>query len=268
MEPAIFNKFRKIIFKESGISLGNEKVSLLANRISKRLRALKLSDETQYLKIIETDASGDELAELIDCVTTNVTYFWRESAHFDYVIAKCQEWSKTGKREVKIWSAASSSGEEPYSIAFCLSEHLDLKKCDAKILATDLCSKVLRHAIEGRYQEKQLKDVPDLYLKKYCSHENHKGLKMVSVDKRCKDLVVFRKFNLSTFPYPLKGPFDIIFCRNVMIYFEVELRARLVNEMSKLLSPGGALIIGHSENLLGIEHPLESVKSGIYVKPR
>ena len=268
MEHNTFQRFRDIIYQESGISLGDEKASLVMNRISKRLCALGIPTEKQYLEVIESNLDGEELMELIDCISTNVTYFYREQQHFVFFDSLLKEWKLQHKKSARIWCAASSSGEEPYSIAMCVAEVFGLGRMDCKILATDICTRVLKKAVRGRFDPKQLRDLPQAWCTKYFSSvDDVNDVDALQIDPQLQKLVTFRKLNLSRVPYPLKGPLDVIFCRNVMIYFDLSLRKQLIKEFSRLLAPNGYLIVGHSENLLGIEHNLKSVQSGVYRKP-
>ena len=267
MDDRIFTRFRELILKESGIQLSDKKNSLLQNRIGKRLRHLGLPSPQEYLKVVETDLSGDELIELIDAISTNVTYFYREPAHFELLTKIAQRWKEEKKSSVKFWCAASSSGEEPYTIAMHLAENLDLKVTDCKILATDICTPVLRKAIRGQYELNQLRDLPKNFCDRYfVAAKNDCGEPRVEVIDQLKKMVTYKKLNLAHHPIPLKGSIDIIMCRNVMIYFNRELREGLVKEFVKLLKPGGYLMVGHSENISGISSELSSVQPSAYRK--
>lgn len=261
MDKQTFAEYKNLIYRESGIVLQQEKMSLLVNRIQKRIRSLGVSDETEYLKIIESDLSGEELTLLIDAISTNVTYFYREEKHFE-ILGSILEKSKN-KHKYRIWCAAASSGEEPYSIALEALEHANPLARDFKILATDICTKVLRRAVDGIYNEKDLEKIPDnlrtAHFKQYSESQ-------WQVSNDLKSLLTFKQFNLIKFPYPLSGPLDIIFCRNVMIYFDVETRQKIINEFCRLLAVGGYLFVSHSENLLGIQHPLKKFDSSVFRK--
>lgn len=267
MDQQLFNQFRAIIKRESGIHLTDEKKQLLANRIQKRLRALQLDTPSKYLEIIELDASQEELAQLIDVVSTNVTYFYREEKHFPIFSNILSTLAAQGQNSLKVWCAAASSGEEPYTLAITAAHALDLKRVSLKILATDICTPVLQHAIAGIYQEQQLEKLPDnLRKNSFVKVETGNGPAW-KVAPHITQLTVFKRLNLSQFPFPLQGSIDVIFCRNVMIYFDHELRQKIINEFSRLLSPGGYLFLSLSENLLRIEHPLENCGVGVYRKP-
>jgi chemotaxis protein methyltransferase CheR len=260
MQEAIFQAFRDLIYKESGISLKADKMQLLSARTQKRLRELGLRDAEGYLEIIESDVSGAELVSLLDSISTNVTYFFREPAHFDFLNEQFRLWNEQGKTRARIWCAASSSGQEPYTIAMCMREHLDLSRTNCKLMATDLCTKVLQSAISGVYPEAELAKVPANLTKRYFEKE---GTEWRASDL-LTSLVTFRKLNLVHIPYPMKGPLDIIFCRNVMIYFDLPVRQAIVSEFGRLIPPGGHLVISHSESLMGLDVPFTRVSSSVY----
>ena len=266
MEQKIFEKFRTLIYNESGITLNDQKRLLLTNRIQKRLRQLNLKNESEYLNIIELDMEGSELVYLLDAISTNHTFFFRENEHFEFIKEVFSEWKAEGKQKVRIWCAASSSGEEPYTIAMTAAEHLDLTKTDFKMLATDICTTVLQKAMRGEYKLNQLKGVPPHLAKKYFKRVQGDREPMVQVHPALKELILYKRLNLTKTPYPIKGPFDVIFCRNVMIYFDDALRTQLVDRFYKLLSPGGILIVGHSESLSAIKHNFSMVQSAVYKK--
>ncbi|RMG43643.1 MAG: protein-glutamate O-methyltransferase CheR [Candidatus Dadabacteria bacterium] len=266
MDQKVFCALRDIIYRESGITLNDRKRLLLANRIKKRLRALDLNNEREYLEIIELDVEGRELAHLIDAISTNHTFFFREKAHFDFLEKVLEEYRSASKGEVKIWCAAASSGEEPYTIAMVAEEVLGGSSCNVRILATDICLDVLKQALRGCYRESQLREMPPELRAKYFIPLESSSERLVQVRDSLKKKVLYKKLNLAKFPYPLKGPLDIIFCRNVMIYFDDELRSRIVTEFKRLLRPGGYLIVGHSEALSAANHGMETVQSAVYRK--
>ena len=267
MRSDTFRRFARIIYDEAGISLSDEKRSLLMNRIGKRVRSLGLNSEEEYLEQVEADKTQEEIAELIDAVSTNVTYFYREAEHFTFLARLFDQWRAEGRNRIRIWSAACSSGEEPYTIAMLAAEHLDLGHVRFQLLATDICSTVLEHAVEGMYEERQLRDLPDLLCKKYFRKVRAQTGLRYEISDSIKRLVHFRRLNLSRFPYPMSGQIDIIFCRNAMIYFDVGLRSRIIEEFYRLLVPGGVFLVGHSENLLGTQHGYSTVQPSVYRKP-
>ena len=267
MNTQLFEKFRGLIFRESGISLGDDKIQLLTNRVNKRLKALKIRDPEEYLRVVELDESGDELVRLIDVVSTNVTYFYREPEHFKRYAEILRQLSADGQREIRVWCAACSSGEEAYMLSMMAKETLDLSTINFKLLATDISIRVLEKAVLGLYDEKQLEKLPDELRSKYFRSIQDQSADIWRVDPALARAIVFKRLNLSSFPYPLKGGLDMIFCRNVMIYFAIELRQKVIDEFAKLLRPGGYLFLGHSENLLGIKHDFESKGVSTFRKP-
>lgn len=262
MDQEVFDELRRIVEEESGIHLTEEKKPLLFNRLSKRLRALNLKDEREYLRIIQTDASAAELISLIDVVSTNVTYFYREPEHFIHYAETLKRFKSEGRRKVRVWCAASSSGEEPYMLAMLAWRYFDLNKDDFKILASDISTPVLKKALRGIYSTKQLEKLPPEFFEFF-----HKGdADTYEVVEKIKKSVMFRRLNLAKFPLPLNGPIDIVFCRNVMIYFDLPLRQKLVHNIYKILNHDGYLYLSHSENLLGIKHDFANEKVAVYRK--
>jgi chemotaxis protein methyltransferase CheR len=267
MDQKTFEAFQALIYRESGIVLAQNKISLLSNRIQKRLRTLGVGDEAEYLKVVETDFSGAELTELLDAISTNVTYFYREEKHFEILDRIFTDWKKEGKSSVTVWCAAASSGEEPYTITFEALKHLDMKRCAYRFLGTDICTEVLHRAVHGVYRAKDIEAVPNDRKQAYFQPVVINDAPHWQVKKEVRDLLTFKRLNLVQFPYPLKGPFDVIFCRNVMIYFDVVTREKIVKEFFRLMRSGGYLFISHSESLLGFEHGLEKVDNSVYKKP-
>ncbi len=265
MDKETFQHFRTLIEGQCGIHLADEKHQLLANRIQKRMRSLSLSDHRQYLEIVESDLNGQELMRLLDVVSTNTTYFYREEKHFEIFGKMLEDMRATTRQEIKVWCAASSSGEEPYTLAMTVAEHYK-GKAPVKILATDISTKVLAHAVAGRYEEVQLDKLPDRYIEKYFVQQEEGGRNYYHVIPELAQAVSFKRLNLAEHPLPLRGDLDFIFCRNVMIYFQIELRQKLISEFTRLLKPGGFLFLSHSENLLGITHTLKNYATAVYQK--
>lgn len=265
MDNGTFETFRQIIYRKSGIVLTPQKLPLLSNRIQKRLTQLGIEEEAEYLKVIELDGSGDELNALIDAISTNVTSFYREEAHFLAYRELLRDWHEGGQQEFRVWCAAASSGEEPYTLAFEAEEALQ-GAYDYKILATDICTKVLKRAVQGIYSLPATEKIPCAIREAYTELVMHNGEEWRTIHPTIRRRILFKKMNLVEFPYPLKGPFDVIFCRNVMIYFDTPTRARIVQEFSRLLRSGGYLFLSHSENLLGFDHGLEKIGSSVYLK--
>jgi len=263
VDTQVFATIRNLVYRESGISLSQEKIQLVANRLQKRLRALGLSSEQQYVEILETDATGEELIQLIDAISTNVTYFYREHKHFEILETILRGYEAERRSKVRIWCAAASSGEEPYTLAMVAREALDTRRCDVKVLATDICTRVLTVASNGVYPAESVAKLPQHYQQDYFSPA---GKEQQRINPQIASMVTFKKLNLAKVPLPLNGPIDIIFCRNVMIYFDLAVRTKLVREFERLLAPGGYLFLSHSENLLGIQHKLESRAVAVHQK--
>jgi|LSQX01.3.fsa_nt_gb chemotaxis protein methyltransferase CheR len=258
-----------------GINLHEGKKELVRSRLSKRLRSLRLNSYREYLVYLRDDsaAGGNELVTLLDTISTNLTSFMRERAHFDYLAdqvlpaaAHHQRNSPTPPR-LRIWSAGCSTGEEPYTIALTLCEHLpQWNKWDIKILATDLSTRVLKVARQGEYEAQRLASLPAGWRNNYFERPAGSGDKTCRVRPEVRQLVHFARLNLME-AWPMRGPFEVIFCRNVMIYFDKKTQGELVRRFMGLLAPGGTLFIGHSESLTGIEHSFRYVQPTIYEKP-
>ena len=262
LDEATFVAIRRIVFDQSGISLKGDKRTLVAGRLAKRMRKLGIPSYRAYLKQLKDCKTGEELTFLLDAISTNVTSFYREADHFDLLRSAYGEWRAQGQTRFRIWCAASSSGEEPYTIAITLQD-VGVRGADVKILATDISTEILRRAMRGRYTKKVVEPVPAMLRSKYFTRLGDDDYQVVDT---LRDMVTYRQANLSRLPTPLKGPLDVVFCRNVMIYFEEELRRRLVEEFDRLLKPGGYLIVGHSESLVGIQRGLKMIRPSVYRK--
>jgi chemotaxis protein methyltransferase CheR len=259
-----FDRIRTLVSGRSGIVLRDDKATLVATRLHRRLRALGLSTPREYLAYLESDTSGAELTQLLDAMSTNVTYFFREPEHFELLGQLHRRWLAEGQRRFRYWSAAASSGEEPYTLAMSLLAGGG-PAADVRILATDISTAVLERAMIGAYSATAVEEIPPQLLERYFSPDPAGGYVVGDALRR---LVLFRHLNLTHLPFRLQGPLDVVLCRNVMIYFDQELRSRLVREFARLLKPGGCLVISHSESLAGIDSGLEMVRPSLYLKPR
>jgi|UniRef100_A0A7C5YW00 chemotaxis protein methyltransferase CheR len=272
MDRATFIKFRNLIYEQSGINIEEKKETLLVSRICKRMRALgiELDDFKTYYKYLMEDKQGREIVELIDAVSTNVTHFFREPQHFDFLSIKVDEWLKQGKRKFRLWCAACSTGEEPYTVAMIMHERCSqYQSVDCKILATDICTKVLKKGEEAEYEEDKLDSVPLKYRQKYFKRIGKNGAtkKVYGIIEPIKKMVTFARLNLATPPFPMSGPFDVIFIRNVMIYFDNAVRSALLNDAYRLMAKGGLLFVGHSESLAGLLNTeLKRILPSVYTK--
>lgn len=261
---------RRLVYEQSRINLGPDKVELVRSRVQKRLRALGLPDFESYCRLLESSAGQDELTELLDVISTNVTEFFREWRHFEYlrdvVLPAWQAQAKQHPREpFRVWSSACSSGEEPYSIAILLAELLgEQRGLDWRIMATDISTRVLGMAKEAVYKADRVKLPAPEWLRSYFqkgvgSWEGH-----LRVKASLRERITFRRVNLFEWPYPFNEKFHVVFCRNVMIYFDRKTQEQLVPRLAQQLVPGGHLLVGHSESLVGLEHGLKCVRPSIY----
>lgn len=266
MDKKTFDEFRRVVYEKSGITLHEGKEALVAARTGKRMRALGIENHRQYLDYILHDRTGSEVIQLLDVISTNVTHFFRESTHFDFLGQQLGVLISSGQNKIRIWCAASSSGEEPYSIAMTFLENCNGFRGDMRILATDISTKVLTTAISGFYSKEKTKDIPPLLKDRYFEPAKVDNTDGYLVRKSVRDMITFSRLNLSAPPFPMHGPFDFIFCRNVMIYFDNAVRKRLLAEIYRLLKPGGFLIVGHAESLTGIQTHLRNVKPSVYIK--
>lgn len=267
MDPQVFNRFRKLIYEKSGITLGPQKVALVSARIAKRMRALGIQDHAEYLKYVENDTTGQEVVQMLDAISTNVTSFFREPQHFDLLRELLETWLAQGMNRLRIWCAAASTGEEPYTIAMIVSEVLGGRSTDFRMLATDISTRVLEACKRGEYPASRMEPVPIALRNRYFTRIEREGETYYRVIPELLRPITFSRLNLSQTPFPMKGPFDVVFCRNVMIYFDLNVRKRLVDEIFRLLRPGGYLMIGHSESLNACNSSLRPVRASVYRKP-
>ena len=251
-----FEFLAALAYQHAGISLSDSKRNLVYGRLSRRLRALGLSSFGEYRQYLDGDDS--EIERFINSISTNHTKFFRESHHFTHfrsTVAEvfAQQDQKKIVRRLRVWSAGCSTGEEPYTIALVLQREIaDLARHDVKILATDIDTDVLAKASRGEYAAEALENIPDPFCR-YFKPVDEDNASTIKVGPDVRSLITFRPLNLVE-PWPIKGPFDAIFCRNVMIYFDAPTKAKLIERFVKLIKPGGWLYIGHSESLLG-SHP-------------
>ncbi len=240
-----------LVGRLTGIVIKEHKREMIQSRLSRRLRALGMSTFKQYLEYVQSDAGQGEIGELINVVTTNLTSFFREAHHFEDLKSVALPRAMTeNPNRIRIWSSACSSGEEPYSIAMSVLESAAARSRDLKILATDLDTNILARAAAGAYPAERCAAIPPAMLQ---SATNQRGGDHV-FNEKVKGLITFRKLNLLE-NWPFSGLFDVIFCRNVLIYFGADTKRQLVDRMARIIRPGGTLYLGHSESLLG-EHPL------------
>ncbi len=266
MDKRTFDRFRQIVYEKSGISLGDRKEALVSARVGKRMRALNIDDYQTYLRFVLGDDSGAEIVYLLDAISTNVTSFFREIDHFEFLDEIIRRWLAEGQRRLRVWSAACSTGEEPYSLAMTLLESINGQNVDLRILATDISTRALEKCHAAEYDKAKIDGVPYLLRERYFESVRVEDKVSYSARRKLKDLIVFKRLNLSTPPFPMRGPFDVIFCRNVMIYFDNSVRGRLLADMYRLLKPGGYLMVGHAESLTGMVSEFKSVRPSVYIR--
>lgn len=238
-----FDFIAALTYERTGIVLGEAKYDMVYARLVRRLRALGLPDFASYCDMLQGDAADDEMGALVNAITTNLTHFFRELHHFDTLREYLNAQAAREKR-LRIWSAGCSSGMEPYSIAMTMLEHLpNLAAKDAKILATDIDSGMLEKAVNGVYPASEFENIPAA-CRQYIARDGE----TMRVAEAPRALIAFKPLNLLG-DWPMKGPFDVIFCRNVIIYFDAPTKHTLLERYVQMLKPGGLLFIGHSESV-------------------
>lgn len=268
-----FRRLRDLLYDTCWIDLNESKKDLVKARLGKRLRQLGLADLGQYISRVLADGSGAEMTELINTLTTNLTFFFRESDHLWFLGEHLAQRLRDGaarSRSLKIWSAGCSSGEEAYSIAIHLTEALsELEHQGLSILATDVSARMVEAAKTGVFAAGKFKDMPALLRDRYfdfVAPADGKTEKRYRAKPELQRMIRFARHNLAG-AWPMKGPFDAVFCRNVMIYFDKKAQQELVTRFYEILRPGGVLIVGHAESLTGVRHGFIYVRPSVYVKP-
>ena len=256
---AEFSKFKSFIYEKAGISMSDAKKSLVLTRLNKRLRFHNITTFSKYYEFIHDADNQAELQIVIDLLTTNETYFFREPKHFEFL----ENLLGGNVKPYRIWSAASSSGEEAYSIAMTMADKLGLTR-QWEVIGTDISSRVVVTAREGLYPLNEKNQIPSKYLREYCLKGVRSQSGKILIDEKLKERVKFSSINLNSSYWPDVGMFDVIFLRNVMIYFDNDTKRELVNKMWGRLNPGGYLFIGHSESLNGISERYKAVRPATY----
>jgi chemotaxis protein methyltransferase CheR len=265
-----FQKISRLVYDQCGINLTGGKKELVKARLGKRIRGGQFKSFRDYYQHVLNDPSGQELVHLLDSISTNFTFFFREQKHFDYLQSEflphlINRKQNTG-RKLRFWSAGCSSGEEVYSLAMTLLEAIDKPLTwDISILGTDISTKALKAAEAGIFHKERVQSLPTERIKKYFLRGDRNWQDYVRVKDQVKKIVQFKRVNLME-SFHFKEPFQCIFCRNVMIYFDKKTQADLVNRFCDCLEETGVLMIGHSESLTGISHPLYYIRPAIYRK--
>lgn len=267
-----YEAFRKLVYEKSGINLGDEKMQLVRARLGKRLRQRGLPSYGAYYNTVLNDPTGEELCSLLDAISTNTTHLFREENHFDLLRKIIAHWvadptRRPSRDTLRIWSAGCSSGEEPHSIAMLAHDALKGHPgIELKILASDLSVQMLSRAKLGLYEPHRVGTVPDPLKRRYFTQVQHDGKTALQIVPELRRCITFARFNLMAPTFPFKHGFDVIFCRNVMIYFDKPTQEGLIKRFATQLHDGGYLMIGHSESLNGVDHPLDYVEPTVYRK--
>jgi len=263
-----FNLLKNLIYSKFGINLGEQKRSLLVGRLNKIVRRLGLDNFKDYYNYLLNDTTGEALDTLINRISTNHTFFWRESDHFELFRDKVlpetiKKLKKDGRRDLRIWCPGCSSGEEPYMLAMLIAEHFghELGRWEVGILATDISAKVLGCATQAVYSDENVSHLPALYRRNYLIKKPDDTW---LVSDKIRRMIMFRRLNLMRDSYPFKRKFRLIFCRNVMIYFDRTTREALVGRFSRYMENGGYLFIGHSETLGRSNNYYRYVQPAVY----
>lgn len=262
-----FNFIRKLVAEKTGISLSEAKRDMVYSRLSRRLRKLELDRFDHYCDLLKSE-KNDELVQFINAITTNLTAFFRENHHFEYLknTVLPELLRKKSDKRIRIWSAGCSTGEEPYSIAMVVKEATQaFKGWDIKILATDLDSSVVQKASTGIYTTQRVNGISKERLQKYFQKNADANSDELRVNQQIRELITFKQLNLMH-DWPMKGPFDIIFCRNVVIYFDKDTQRVLFDRYANLLASNGHLFIGHSESLFKVSERFRLIGGTMYQK--
>lgn len=268
-----FARIAGYINSELGIKMPESKITLIQSRLLRRVRDLGLESVEQYGEYFFTSSNAEERSHFINAVTTNKTDFFREPEHFDFMVRVAipsidGATNGGGARRLNVWSAGCSSGEEPYTLAMVLSESArQYGGRDFALLGTDVSTKVLDRARSGIYEEAQIAPIPPEMRKKYFRRGKDKALPLARVIPELRQKVSFHQLNFMDSDYKIKDRFDIIFFRNVMIYFDKGTQEAVIQKICRNLNPGGYLFVGHSESLAGLSVPVRPVKNSVFRKP-
>ena len=267
-----FAELVKIIYDKTRIQMSNHKRALVTSRLSKRLRALHMDSFREYIEFVK-NAKDEELTNFVNAVTTNKTDFFRENKHFEYMKSTfLPDWEKNFKagkvKNLRIWSAACSTGEEPYTIQMTLHEYFgsNYDKYDIKVLASDIDTNVLAHGRAGIYREESVEPIQDNILRKYFLKGAGDKEGLYKVKDILKKNLFFRQLNFKDEDFDMHTQFDLIFCRNVIIYFDKDFQKELFNKFYRYLKDDSLVFIGHSETLFGVSDKFKYVASNIYKK--
>lgn len=266
-----FARLSSFVYEELGIKMPYPKKIMLQGRLQKRVADLKMKSFREYLDFVfSKEGMEDEIIRMIDLITTNKTDFFREATHFDFLTGTvlpemCAE--KTGRRVIRLWSAGCSSGEEPYTIAIVMKEFMEQHpECDFDILATDISLRILQKAATAIYAEDRINMIPYTLKRKYFLKSKDHAHKTVRLIPEIRSKVTFQRLNFMDAYYSVEREFDIIFCRNVLIYFDRETQQQVINKLASKLRFDGYFFLGHSESITNMVVPLRQIKPTIFRK--
>ena len=273
LTEADYDLIAQLVYKHSRIHLGGGKRELVSSRLGKRLRALGLSNYAEYCNLLTRSGAEEELAHLVDAISTNHTFFFRERQHFDFLektvlphFAANRAFRRDGC--LRCWSAAASTGEEPYSIALMLASHAEKNSgFHWEMNCSDISRPALETARAGIYSTARLQEVPDELRRRFFQRGIGAQTGQYRIKAEVRNKIQWHQMNLFQDAYPFEKKFHVIFCRNVMIYFDRSSQEALVKKLGSFLLPGGYLMVGHSESLSGLSHSLEHIQPAIYKKP-
>ena len=267
-----FSQYRKLIYSKAGIFLAPAKKALLEARLSRRLRELGVGSFSAYYKYVTEDLSGEELTHLLDRVSTNETHFFREPQQFEFLEKQVfPQWTTQAKgglrsHQIRVWSAGCSTGEEPFSLAMTLLDHFPPRLgWEIEIAATDLSCRAIGVAEKAIWPIAKVKEIPQKYLKQFMLQGVGGQRGYMKAGPEIRSIVTNHRLNLNDEHFCVTPPFDLIFCRNVMIYFDAESRARIVHRLLNFLAPEGYLFVGHAESLSGVSDRIRRVTPTVYV---
>jgi chemotaxis protein methyltransferase CheR len=262
-----FKRLAELIQNYSGIKMPANKRTMLEGRLRRRMRATQIPTLNDYCAyLFDDDGLESEIVHLIDAVTTNKTEFFREPAHFQFLRnSALPAIAKSGRREIKAWSAACSTGAEPYTLAMVLEEHRRTHRGpDYSILCTDLCTQVLNQAVAGVFSEQMIDPVEMELRRRYVMRAKDTSRGLVRIVPELRSRLTFARLNLMDDAYPVDGDMDLIFCRNILIYFDKPTQSKVLRQLCEHLRPGGYLFLGHSESIVGIDLPVSQIANTVF----
>jgi chemotaxis protein methyltransferase CheR len=262
-----FKRLAELIQGYSGIKMPANKRTMLEGRLRRRMRATHIPTLNDYCAyLFDDDGLESEIVHLIDAVTTNKTEFFREPAHFQFLRSSAlPAIAKAGRREIKAWSAACSTGAEPYTLAMVLEDYCRThRNQDYSILCTDLCTQVLNQAVAGVFSEQMIEPVEMDLRRRYVMRAKDASRGLVRIVPELRAKLAFARLNLMDDAYPVDGDMDLIFCRNILIYFDKPTQSKVLRQLCGHLRPGGYLFLGHSESIVGIDLPVSQIANTVF----